>query len=351
MLFQLFSSAMHAAETGRLPDHVVRYGIRRLLAGRLSQVTQGDVEVRSDRLRKFLQDCRSSPVAVVPELANEQHYEVPAEFFRRVLGERLKYSCCCFDHPEATLDAAEERALSVTCERAGLCDGMSILELGCGWGSLSLWMAEKFPNSRIHAVSNSRSQRQFIEERAQRNGLKNLKVTTADMNSFSATEQHDRVVSVEMFEHMRNHEELLRRVSEWLKPGGQLFVHIFCHCSTPYLFEGSGPQDWMAQQHFFSGGMMPSEELLLHCQKHLQLVDRWRWNGSHYARTCHEWLKRQDQHREEILKLFHETYPPQLAELWFQRWRIFFMSCGAELFDYRGGNEWFVSHSLFRKPA
>lgn len=340
---------MRAAESGRLPDKVVRYGIRGLLHRRLTEVTKGDVRSRQDRLREFVEHCRCSPIAVVPELANEQHYEVPAEFFYRTLGKRQKYSCCFFDSPHDTLEQAEEQALSVTCERAGIKDGMSILELGCGWGSLSLWMAEKFPNSKIHAVSNSNSQRKFIEERAHQNGLTNLRVTTADMNSFSTTEQHDRVVSVEMFEHMRNHEELLQRISQWLKPGGRLFIHIFCHHSTAYLFETSGPQDWMAQ-YFFSGGMMPSDNLLLHYQQHLQLISQWRWNGHHYARTCNEWLNRQDQHRDEILKLFEQTYSPGSAKLWFQRWRIFFMSC-AELFDYNQGNEWFVSHYLFQKPT
>lgn len=349
MLLHLFNSVMRAAETGMLPDVAVRFGIRKLLKQRLKSISGGHCEVRNERFRQFLADCSSSPVAVVPELANEQHYEVPAEFFRTVLGSRLKYSCCHFPDAATTLDKAEESALMITCERAGIEDGMDILELGCGWGSLSLWMAEKFPLARIQSISNSTSQRMFIQQQADATGLTNLRVVTADMNEYTTDQTFDRVVSVEMFEHMRNHRELMRRISTWLKPQGRLFVHVFCHSSDPYLFESSGPQDWMAR-HFFSGGMMPSDDLLLHCQRDLAIVDHWQWDGRHYERTCNEWLKKQDADRSALRILFAETYGERNADLWLNRWRIFFMAC-AELFGYRAGSEWLVSHYLFEKSS
>lgn len=350
MLIHLFGSAFHAAENGILPDKVCRIGIRRLLNRRLQELESGGVEAQNDRFRSFLKHCDESPVAVVPELANEQHYELPSEFFRTVLGSRLKYSCCEWDDDTVGLDQAEEAALATTCKRAQIEDGMTVLELGCGWGSLSLWMAENYPASRILAVSNSSSQRQFIQGRAAELGLTNLMVVTADMNVFQTMQTFDRVVSVEMFEHMRNHRELLRRISTWLNPQGKLFVHIFCHRLHSYLFETHGSNDWMAK-HFFSGGMMPGESLLAHCQQHLELSDRWRWDGRHYERTCNEWLKRQDANKEQLTHLFRETYGPSQAIVWLNRWRMFFMAC-AELFGFRNGSEWWVSHYLFeRRPS
>lgn len=338
---------MSAAEKGALPDAVCRAGIRRLLRSRLHSLNTGDVELEGQRFRKFIADCRNSAIAVVPELANDQHYEVPAQLFEKVLGENLKYSCCEWTDETQTLDQAEARALATTCERAELQDGMSILELGCGWGSLSLWMARKYPNSRILAVSNSASQRSYIERRAEAAGVRNLTVITADMNDFSASGMFDRVVSIEMFEHMRNHEELLRRISGWLNPDGKLFVHIFCHRTHSYLFESVDDRDWMAR-HFFSGGMMPSESLLAHYQTHLTLTDQWRWSGKHYERTCNEWLKRQDANEKDLMNLLSETYGEGNAVMWFNRWRMFFMAC-AELFGFRDGNEWWVAHYLFQK--
>ncbi len=338
---------MSAAEKGSLPDAVCRAGIRRLLRRRLQSLNTGDTELDDAHFRKFVAECQNSAIAVVPELANEQHYEVPSELFEKVLGEHLKYSCCEWTAETESLDQAEANALATTCERADLQDGMRILELGCGWGSLSLWMARKYPNSRIMAVSNSTSQRSYIERRAEADGISNLTVTTADMNDFSASGTFDRVVSIEMFEHMRNHEELLRRISGWLNPDGKLFVHIFCHCTHNYLFESVDDRDWMAR-HFFSGGMMPSENLLAHYQTHLALTDQWRWGGKHYERTCNEWLKRQDASENELLSLFSQTYGEENAVMWFNRWRMFFMAC-AELFGFRDGNEWRVAHYLFQK--
>lgn len=336
---------MKAAEGGVLPDSVCRRGIRSLLKQRLDSIQEGGVEAQNEAFRKFLEHCDASDVAVATDLANEQHYEVPATFFESVLGSNLKYSCCEWRTGTKSLDEAEETALATTCQRAKLADGQDILELGCGWGSLSLWMAKQYSNSRIVAVSNSSSQRKFIEGRANAAGITNLTVVTADMNRFTPEGHFDRVVSVEMFEHMRNHRELLRRISTWLKPGGKLFVHIFCHRLYSYLFEAASEQDWMAR-HFFSGGMMPSENLLGRYQTDLVLADQWRWDGRHYERTCNEWLKRQDENRPILKELFEETYGRNNGEIWLNRWRIFFMSC-AELFGYNKGSEWWVAHYLF----
>ena len=347
MLAHLFGSALAAAENGHLPDSLTRIGIRRLLKARSQSLTDPDVETTQEMIREFVHQCRNSPVALVPDLANEQHYEVPAEFFRRVLGKRLKYSCCDWSNGCRNLDQAEQQALSTTCERAEISEGMDILELGCGWGSLSLWMAEKYPTCNITAVSNSASQKDFIDSTARDAGLRNLNVVTADMNEFSTDQRFDRVVSIEMFEHMRNHEQLLQRVSSWLHPGGRLFVHLFCHYLQPYLFEARDESDWMAR-YFFSGGMMPSESLLLHYQSDLTLVDHWRWDGRHYERTCNEWLKLLDANHTDLEPVFAETYGPDHSDLWLNRWRMFFMAC-AELFGYRSGKEWFVAHYLFSK--
>lgn len=347
MLMHVFNSALHAAERGRLPDPVVRAGIRRLLGQRLSALQTGTVEDWAKRQHQFIESCRQSPVAVSPELANEQHYEVPADYFYAVLGPRLKYSCCEWRDNTGTLGQAEEQALRTTCQRADLHDGQQILELGCGWGSLSLWMAEHYPNSRITAVSNSHSQRNYIQQQAREAGFDNLTVVTADMNDFDTEEPFDRVVSVEMFEHMRNHEQLMSRIAGWLRPNGRLFVHIFCHHRFAYLFESKDERDWMSRV-FFSGGMMPNEYLLPGYQRDLRIEKQWRWDGRHYERTCNEWLRRQDRNQVEIRELFSQTYGRAESELWLNRWRMFYMSC-AELFGYRNGQEWFVAHYRFQK--
>ncbi len=344
---RLFSLGLSLAERGRVPDWMIRRNIRGLLGARLAEREQGSCADHQERLEEFIAAACSGPVAVVPEKANEQHYEVPAEFFTQALGPRRKYSCCYYPTANSSLAEAEEEALRLTCSQAELSDGQQILELGCGWGSLSLWMAEHYPGAQITAVSNSHSQKAYIDEQASRKGLSNLRVITADMNDFSAEATYDRVVSVEMFEHMRNHRLLLRRISEWLNPGGKLYVHIFCHRAHPYLFTSSGPQDWMSE-YFFSGGMMPSDELFLHYQDDLTCERRWRWNGTHYQRTCEDWLRQTDAARDHVLELFRECYGPAQAQIWLQRWRIFFMAC-AELFGYNDGNEWWVSHYRFTK--
>jgi len=334
-------------ERGLIPDWILRRAIRRLLSQRLNDVTADNCEIQQQHFEQFLDMARSGPVAEVPEVANEQHYEVPTEFFLLTLGHRLKYSCCHYGNDVKALDQAEISALAETCAHAEIEDGMEILELGCGWGSLSLWVAEMYPQSQITSVSNSRTQREFILERAEERGLHNLTVLTADMNDFQIDRQFDRVVSVEMFEHMRNHEELLRRIDGWLKPDGKLFVHIFCHREIPYLFETEGDADWMAK-YFFTGGMMPSDDLLNHYNRHLRLVNQWRWNGRHYEQTSNHWLANMDAHQSRIMELFSETYGTDNAIRWWNRWRVFFMSC-AELFGYNDGQEWWVSHYLFEK--
>ena len=325
------------AETGLFPDALIRIGIRRLLAQRL--------ETSSPDVSSFAEQLRCSPLAVDTEAANQQHYEVPAEFFEKMLGPRLKYSACFFDSPTATLAEAEEAMLRKTCQRADIVDGMRILELGCGWGSLTLWIAQHAPNCEITAVSNSASQRKFIERRAREAGINNIRVITADMRDFSTREKFDRVLSVEMFEHMRNYELLFRRVASWLSPEGKAFVHVFAHRNSPYLFATEGAANWMGR-HFFTGGQMPSEDLFRHFGKDLAIVRQWRVSGLHYWRTCEAWLRNLDHHREFILDRFQQDVSRKAAKTNLQRWRIFLMAC-AELFRFRQGDEWFVSHYLF----
>jgi len=274
---------------------------------------------------------------------------VPARFFSLVLGRHRKYSACYWDENTQSLDDAEARALEITCVRAGIRDGMDILDLGCGWGSLSLWMAERFPRSRVTSVSNSIPQREFIEAVARRRGLHNIDVITCDMNVFDAPAQYDRVVSVEMFEHMRNYALLFRRISEWLKRDGGFFMHIFCHRNCPYAFVDNGPGDWMSR-HFFSGGIMPSSDLPLRFQRHLAIESQWRWDGRHYERTANAWLENLDRKARAVESLLGRVYGEADAAKWVQRWRIFFMAC-AELFGHDNGQEWFVSQYLFSRQA
>jgi cyclopropane-fatty-acyl-phospholipid synthase len=339
--------AIDWTEQGLIPDVVIRAGIRRLVKERLREVCADDAAAAAEIVEQFVDDMRVAPIAIVPEMANEQHYEVPATFFGLVLGAHRKYSSCFWDNGVDTLDAAEAAALHATCERAGLRDGQEILELGCGWGSLTLWMATHYPTARITAVSNSHSQRAYIEAELDRRGLRNVRIVTQDMNTFDAGVTFDRIVSVEMFEHMRNWQMLLARVAGWLKPEGRFFMHIFVHRSVPYAFVDKGPSDWMSR-HFFSGGMMPSDELPARFQDHLRLIERWRWGGTHYEKTANAWLANMDARRAAVWPILEATYGPGQAMQWWMRWRIFFMAC-AELFGYANGQEWWVSHYLFER--
>jgi cyclopropane-fatty-acyl-phospholipid synthase len=336
-------------ERGRVPDPVVRAGIRQRLRRTLAELPGDDCEAALAHKKAFIAMMDAAPVADVPERANEQHYEVPADFFERVLGPRRKYSCCWWPDGTETLAQAEEAALAATAERAGIADGMDVLELGCGWGSFSLWAAERFPGGRFTAVSNSHSQRAFIEAEAARRGVANLTVITADMNAFETEDRFERIVSLEMFEHMRNWRELFGRVHRWLKPGGRFFMHVFCHRSHPYPYEDIGPDDWMSH-YFFAGGIMPSDDLPLHFQDDLKLADRWRWSGRHYERTLNAWLARMDRDREHIWPILERTYGRDQADLWWVRWRLFLMAC-AELFGFRGGQEWWVGHYLLERSG
>lgn len=338
--------AIQWTESGLIPDTVIRRGIRKLLQKRLQDIGAADNE-HADRIqRAFVDMMKQSPIALVPDLANEQHYEVPAEFFDLVLGSHRKYSCCYWPSGVDRLDDAEAAALDVTCQRAGIENGHRILDLGCGWGSVSLYIAEKFPDCSVTAVSNSRSQHDFILAQASERGLGNLRVIVADMNDFRIDERFDRIVSVEMFEHMRNYRVLFEKISNWLHDDGRFFMHIFVHRSTPYEFLDNGPGGWMSR-HFFSGGIMPSDDLPLFFQDHLGIVARWRWSGEHYAKTSNAWLDNMDRRRAEVLPILADTYGDDVAR-WWMRWRMFFMAC-AELFDYAGGQEWYVGHYLFRR--
>ena len=340
-------SIIRLAERAALPDWVIRWGIRRLDGMRLRSERRGDDPERQQAAKNRLIDTlRRSPVAIETDKANEQHYEVPAAFFEHVLGCRMKYSSCYWPPGVKRLDSAEEAMLALTADRADVADGMAVLDLGCGWGAFSLWAAEKYPNSNILAVSNSRLQREFIQQVCRERGISNLEVLTCDMNRFDTERRFDRIVSVEMFEHMRNWENLLAKTAGWLNREGRLFIHIFTHRTFAYPFEIEGESNWLGR-YFFTGGIMPSDDLPLYFQDHLALDHHWTLNGRHYQRTADAWLDNMDANPAAILAVFEPQYGDD-ATLWYQRWRIFFMAC-AELWGFRKGREWLVSHYRFRK--
>jgi cyclopropane-fatty-acyl-phospholipid synthase len=336
------SRIIGTAERVPLPDLLIRAAIQRLCSRTATRLANGDAA--SDAL--FAGEMAARAIAECADAPNAQHYEVPAAFFARVLGPNRKYSSCFYKEPKSTLQEAEEEALRQTVEHAGLADGQSILELGCGWGSLSLWMARQFPKSVIIAVSNSQSQRQYIESEAEIRGLKNLRVVTADMNVFDPRRQFDRIVSVEMFEHMMNWRQLMTRVKSWLAPDGRFFMHIFTHRSGAYLFDRDDREDWIAQ-HFFTGGVMPSHHLIRQYSDLFEVEKEWRWSGTHYQRTALDWLANFDSRRDEVEGILRELYGSDTA-LWMRRWRWFFLAT-AGLFGYADGIEWGVSH--FRMKA
>jgi cyclopropane-fatty-acyl-phospholipid synthase len=325
------------AERVPLPDFVIRAAIHQLCSRTAARLAAGDAASDAE----FAREMAARAVAEHTEAANAQHYEVPAAFFARVLGPNRKYSSCFYRAPASTLQEAEEEALRQSVDHADLADGQSILELGCGWGSLSLWMARQFPNSKVVAVSNSHSQRMHVQGEGAARGLTNLSVVTADMNSFNPGQQFDRIVSVEMFEHMMNWRELLARVRSWLAPQGRLFMHIFTHRAGTYLFDRNDKADWIAQ-HFFTGGVMPSHLLIRQYADLFEVEKEWRWSGEHYQRTAMDWLANFDAHRSEIETILRGVYGADTA-LWMRRWRWFFLATSG-LFGFSGGSEWGVSH-------
>ena len=336
------------AERGLLPDALLRLGIRRMCAERLCEEQAGGLAAQAARQSRLIDLLRHSPVAIETAAANAQHYELPPAFFEHCLGPRLKYSGCYYPRGDETLAEAEDAMLALYGERAELADGQRILELGCGWGSLTLWMAARYPNARITAVSNSHGQRHHIEAQCRLRGLGNVSVMTQDVNTLAmAAGQFDRCVSIEMFEHMRNYQVLMQRIADWLAPEGKLFVHIFAHRTLAYPFETAGADNWMGR-HFFTGGLMPAADTLLHFQQALQIEQRWLIDGTHYQKSANHWLQRQDGQRDAVMAVLKEAYGEHAA-LWFQRWRMFWMSC-AELFGYADGQEWMVAHYRFARP-
>lgn len=339
-------TVLQLVERGVVPKPLIRSGIRRLLRERLQEQALIFGSDRERALDAWVRAMRGSPIALVPKKANEQHYEVPPEFFAMVLGPRLKYSSAFYSTTRTTLAEAEEAMLALTVDRAAIANDQDVLELGCGWGSLTLYMAERFPRARITSVSNSAPQRTHIQREALRRGLSNVRVITHDMNTFEAGARFDRIVSVEMFEHMRNWEALLARAAGWMRPDGRLFLHVFAHSSYAYPFEARDESDWMSR-HFFTGGMMPSHDLATRVSSSFESEDDWIVPGAHYARTSEDWLANLEAHREDVLQLFRATYGAPRAEVWYHRWRVFFLAC-AELFGYGAGKEWVVSHRRLR---
>ncbi|MFP4372569.1 MAG: SAM-dependent methyltransferase [Halanaerobium sp.] len=344
---------------GTVPDFLLRRGIRRLIKKRIKKQNKLSVEERFEYLNNFIAQLKKQPIAVETEAANEQHYELPPQFFEKILGRNLKYSCCYWSDDlnykklkkqsdlQQRLDRAEDEMLELTVKRAQIKNGQNILELGCGWGSLSFYLAKKFPDSRIISISNSSLQIDYINKLAAQNKIDNLRAVKADINNFKTEAQFERVLSVEMFEHMRNYQKLLQKISGFLTAEGKLFVHIFSHQNYPFTYQDSKKTDWMAR-YFFSGGTMPSQDLLHYFSGNLKLQKQWAVSGSHYQKTLEAWLQIMDQKKEEIYPILESTYGQEQAEKWWNYWRLFFIS-SAEFFGYNDGDDWFISHYLFQK--
>lgn len=334
-------------EKNKIPDFLIRQNIRKLLTQRLQDENKGSTEVQQAHLMQLIEELKSSEIAIHTQDANEQHYELPPEFYQYCLGRHLKYSCGFWKEGVTDLDTSERDMLQLTCERADLHDGQHVLELGCGWGSLSLYMAVNFPKSEFVVVSNSQSQKQYIDEQIRKRGITNLITIKEDINDFTINQTFDRVVSVEMFEHMRNYQKLLEKIARFLKPNGKLFVHLFSHKEFAYKFEVQDESDWMSK-YFFTGGIMPSDHLLLYFNDHVTIEKHWHVNGNHYSKTAEAWLQNMDKHKKEIIPIFIQTYGQEKALKWWVYWRIFYMAC-SELWGYNNGDEWMVSHYLFSK--
>ncbi len=340
MIFQLL-------EKNLLPDFLIRIGIKRLLTQRLKEEDKGSNEANQAYLMQFIEELKQSPIAVHTQAANEQHYEVPTEFYRYVLGNRMKYSSGYWKSSQDDLNSSEENMLALSCKRAELEDGQEVLDLGCGWGSLTLYIAEKYPNCKITGVSNSKTQKEYIDSVCKQKGFKNVEIITQDMNEFQISKKFDRLMSVEMLEHMKNYQKLFERFASFMKPNGLFFVHIFSHIKYAYHFTVKDETDWMSR-YFFTGGMMPSDHLFLYFQDHLKILNHWHVNGTHYQKTSEAWLSNMDKNKEKILPILEKTYGKENTTKWWVYWRVFFMAC-AELWGYNNGEEWIVSHYLFTK--
>ncbi len=343
---QLANLSQGLLERDLLPDPLIRYGIRGLLKEKLKQEKQGGIKAAQERMSEIIREMKASDIAVNTVEANEQHYEVPTEFFQLVMGKHMKYSCGYWNEGVTDFDQTELDMLKLASERAQLDNGQDILELGCGWGSMTLHMAEAYPGSNVVGVSNSATQKEYIDEQARQRGLSNIRIITCDMNEFTIDEKFDRVVSIEMFEHMRNYQKLLNRVASWMKDGGKLFIHIFTHVEHAYFYKLNQGFDWMAR-YFFTGGIMPSDNLLYNFQDDFEIVDHWKVNGTHYEKTSNGWLANMDKNREKVMPILKKTYGEDYKK-WWVYWRVFFMAC-AELWGYDNGHEWIVSHYLLRK--
>lgn len=339
--------AMRLVETGFMPDFLIRLGLRALNWARLYSEHRGDLESRGDAVRTLLARLKLSPITVSEEQGARNHYEVPKEFFSRVLGPRLRYTCCYYPFGSESLEDAEESMLRLTAERARLENGLKILDLSCGWGDLTLWMAERFPEASITAVTRSIVQCQHVTRLARQRDLKNVEVVVSDLAQFFAAKKYDRIIAIETLERCRNYQELMRRIAGWLEDGGLFFAHMFMHRELAYVYESISDDDWMGKR-FFTGGLMPSDDLLLHFQDEMSIVDHWRLSGRHYSMTAEHWLQRLDASRADLLPILEDIYGKTRGTLWFHRWRAFFLSI-AEMFGCWGGEEWGVAHYLFRK--
>lgn len=342
-------------EKNLVPEAAIRLYVRQALRRHERRERRRSVEVRQEELMRIVAELRRQPIAVHPRLPRAQHYELPTAFFQAVLGRRLKYSCGWWSEPRRRrgpayeLDRSEEAMLDLTCRRAAIADGQSVLDLGCGWGSFALYAARAYPRCRILAVSNSTTQKAYLDRRARELGLANIRVKQADVNRLALEEKFDRIVSIEMFEHVRNYSALLSGLSTLLKPEGKLFIHLFSYRGNPYFFRYEDDRDWMAR-NFFAGGIMPGRDLLLYFTESFAVERVWRVSGLHYRSTLEAWLRRMKGNRKEIMPILTDFYGPDRARKWWAYWKAFFIVC-AELFGFAGGNAWFVSHYLLAKKS